>query len=140
MITNRTLFILIVIVYFVADFFFNEAMLYIMGGAILCSLHELFNKKIAILPYVLIWIALLIGFIILFYRLRNKPLKFFILVIIAALLYVADFILYDMLPYDVANLTTKYITIALTILIKNLFLYLIIYYDKNQRILIAKPQ
>lgn len=140
MITNRTLFIIIVIVYFISDFFFNEAMLYIMGGTILGSLRELFNKKIDTLPSVLIWIALLIGFIILFYRLRNKPLKFFILVVIAALLYVADFILYEMLPYDVTNLTTKYITIALTILIKSLLLYAIVYYDKNQKILIAKPQ
>lgn len=140
MITNRTLFIVIVILYFVSDFFFNEAMLYIMGGTILGSLHELFNKKIATLPSILIWIALLIGFIILFYRLHNKPFKFFTLVIIAALLYVADYILYEMLPYDVVNATTKYITIALTILIKSLLLYVIVYYDKNQKILITNPQ
>lgn len=140
MITNRLLFILIVIVYFVSDFFFNEAMLYLMGGAIFGSLHELFNKKIAILPSILIWIALLIGFIVLFYRLRNRPLKLFILVIIAALLYVADFILYELLPYDVVNALTKYLTIALTVLIKSLLLYLIIYYDRNQKILTTKPQ
>ena len=100
MITNKTLFIIIVAAYFISDFFFNEAMLYIMGGGILGSLRELSDKKIAMLPSILIWVGLLAAFMALFYRLQSKPLKIFILLLIAALLYVVDFIRMELLPIN----------------------------------------
>lgn len=140
MITNRTLFIIIVAAYFISDFFFNEAMLYILGGGILGSLRELSDKQIAVLPSVLIWVGLLGAFIILFYRLRSKPIKIFILLLIAALLYVVDFIRMELLPINAHTIAARYFVIAISILSKCVLLYLIIYYDRNQRILITKPQ
>jgi hypothetical protein len=140
MITNRTLFIIIVAAYFISDFFFNEVMLYIMGGGILGSLRELSDKKIAMLPSILIWIGLLAAFIVLFYLLRSKPLKIFILLLIAALLYVVDFIRMELLPINVHTIATRYFIIAISVLSKSLLLYFIIYYDRHQKILTAKPQ
>lgn len=135
MISSKILFILIPIVYFISDFFFDETMLYIMGGAILGSLHE-FNKGITMLSSLFIWIAILVSFITLFYRLRNRPLKFFLLVIIATLLYVADFILYEFLPYDIINESTRHLTIALKIIIKSLLLFMVIYFESRQRLIV----
>lgn len=140
MITNRTLFIIIVAAYFISDFFFNDAMLYIMGGAILGLLQELSDKKIAMLPSILIWVGLLGAFIVLFYRLRSKSVKVFILLLIAVLLYVVDFIRMELLLINVHTIAVRYFVIAISILPKSLILYLIIYFDKNQRILTTKPQ
>ncbi|MBA4259721.1 MAG: hypothetical protein C0446_11200 [Chitinophaga sp.] len=83
MITNRTLFIIIVAAYFILDFFLNDAMLYIMGGAISGSLKQLSDKKIAMLPSILFWVGLLGSFIVLFYRACSladfiKPLASFL--------------------------------------------------------------
>jgi hypothetical protein len=140
MITNKALFIIIVAVYFISDFFFNEAMLYIMGGGILGSLRELSDKTNSMLPSVLIWIGLLAVFIVLFCCLRSKPIKIFILLLIAALLYVVDFIRMELLPINVNTITARYFVIAISILSKSLLLYLIIYYDQNQRIITTKTQ
>lgn len=140
MITNRTLLIFIVAAYFISDFIFNEAMLYIMGGGILGSLRELTDKEIAMLPSVLIWVGLLGIFIILFYRLRSKLIKIFILLLIAALLYVVDFIRMELVPNNVHTIGARYFVIAISILSKSLLLYFIVHFDQNQKILMKKPQ
>jgi len=143
MITSRTLFISIISVYFISDFFFTDAMLYITGGVIGGTIEDIFKsfgKKTGYYQSLLVWVGLLTMMILLLYRLRNKLLKFFILLLIAALLYVVDFVRMELLPINVHTITARYFVIAISVLSKSCLLYLIIYYDRNQRILISKPQ
>lgn len=104
-------FFIALLFYFILDYFFNEMMMYVMGGVILGSLYELFNKKIELLPSLLVWGALLLFVIILFYRLRNKVLSYVLIVIIAALLYVIDFAVYDILPDDINGNWIIFVTV-----------------------------
>lgn len=81
------------VVYAILDFSLNYSMIYITGGLIGGTISEAFKAigvDTGIVPIALTWIALVIGIVALFYRLRNKPLKYFIIFLIAALLYVVD--------------------------------------------------
>lgn len=80
-------------VYFVLDFVLRGAMFFIMSGSILGSLYELSGKRIGMLLSTLIWIILLVGIVILFFHTQNKPLQFFLILLIGALLYVVDVVI-----------------------------------------------
>lgn len=136
--TNRFLVILLVsfTAYFILDFVFKSVMLYIMGGAVGGSISEIFKAfgvKVGIIPIILIWIAILIGVVFLFYQIENKPAKYFVAFLIAALLYVVDMAIGEIAtaisnPEEIKNVALyNNIGIGLTVITKSIILSLIIY-------------
>ena len=79
-----------------------------------------------------VWIVLLISVVILCFQLRNKLFQFFTIGIIAALLYVVDFIFFATLP-DTAASTNYYLVSGIRILLKSLILSVVFYYGINQK-------
>jgi len=89
-----------------------------------------------------IWVLILIALVFLFYRIQIKPLKYFIILLIAFLLYVIDFIFFmillffemllsfEMFPNGFSYYLDDGIRILL-ILLKSLFLTWI-YYKGNR--------
>jgi len=116
----------------------HDAFLYIIGG-VLGTLLKSFDKQVNLVLLVLLWLVLLAASIFAFYKISNKFLKyFFTLVVVAILLHEGDFILYDLLPYNIVDAKSRYLTIGIMVLTKAIILSLIIYFDRKQRTLIAK--
>jgi len=73
-------FVISFLVYLLPEIVVNEAMLYITGGLFLAPIDEILkiffvnNSNISFL----LWVFILIGTIILFFRLKNKAFKYFI--------------------------------------------------------------
>lgn len=142
MMAKRFIVILVVslMVYFISDYFFNDAMLYLLGGAIWGILAEISgsSKDIMGLGYTIVFV-LLVCSIVLFFRLRNQSVKYFALFMIAVLLYTFDFILLELVSYDpdiqrevILDSTFKSNAFLIfRVLYKSLFLSLIIYFDGN---------
>lgn len=136
--TNRFLvtFLVSFTAYFILDFVFKSVMLYVMGGAIGGSISEVFKAfgvKVGIVPIILIWMVILIGVVFLFYHIGNKPAKYFVIFLIAALLYVVDMTIGEIAtaisnPEEIKNVSLyNNIGIGLTVIVKSLILSLIIY-------------
>lgn len=110
-------------------------MVHIMGGAIGGTLQECLKFFIDNpSDYLLfsVWVVLLISVVVLCFRLRNKSFQFFTIGIIAALLYVVDFIFFTTLP-DTAATANPYLVSGIRILLKSLILSVIFYYGINQK-------
>lgn len=95
-------FVISFLVYLLPEIIVNEAMLYITGGLFLAPINEILkifsiqNSNI----FFLLWAFILIGAIILFFRLKNKAFKYFILFVTGLLLYIIDFGLLGLVSYD----------------------------------------
>jgi hypothetical protein len=122
------------IIYFVLDFVFNNVMLYIIGGVVggtISAGFKVVGIKAGMFLVSLVWILLLIGIIVLFYRSNNTVLKYFLVILIAVLLYVIDMFVAN-IPYsETTNLKTitiiSNIIVGFLILFKSVMLSLIIY-------------
>src|SRR5690554_1190625 len=141
--TNRFLVIFSVsfATYFILDYVFKSVMLYIMGGAIggsISAIFKAFGARAGIIPIILIWMVILIGVVFLFYRIENKPAKYFVAFLIAALLYVVDIAIGEIAtvinnPEEIKNISLyNTIGIGLTVIIKSLILSWIIYTGINK--------
>jgi len=136
MITNRKFFIFLgisFVIYFISDYFFPDAMLYITGGIIGGTVKELFKQRGNSL-FIWVWLIMLLGFLFLFYRLQNKILKYISLFIITIFLYVVDFILIEIIKLEVVDLFTSNINIAMRVISKALVLATIIYFSQKQKL------
>jgi uncharacterized membrane protein YjjP (DUF1212 family) len=103
--TKSFLFVLGVslLVYLLPEIFFHNAMLYIIGGSVGGTLKEIlsaFASKPNDSLVFLIWFVLLVGITVLYYRLQNKPLKYLTVFVVFGLLYVVDFIIFEILSND----------------------------------------
>jgi uncharacterized membrane protein YjjP (DUF1212 family) len=103
--TKSYLFVLGVslLVYLLPEIFFHNAMLYIIGGSVGGTLKEIlsaFASKPNDSLVFLIWFVLLVGITVLYYRLQNKPLKYLTVFVVFGLLYVVDFIIFEILSND----------------------------------------
>lgn len=133
MVTKKFLpiFLISVVAYFILDYVFSNAMLYIVGGIVGGSIGEAFEVlkiEAGILLVCLVWGALLGGLIILFYRLRNKVLKYTLVILIAVFLYVIDMCFASIPHSDSENIILlSNIIIGFLILVKSLILSWIIY-------------
>lgn len=134
-------FVISFLVYFLPEIVVNEAMLYITGGLFLAPINEIlkiFSIQSSNISF-LLWTFILIGTIILFFRLKNKAFKYFILFVIGLLLYIIDFGLLSLVSYDpemkdkiILNSNIKAITFMLIgVLIKSLILSWV-YYKGNR--------
>ncbi|MEM6526530.1 MAG: hypothetical protein AAF693_22245 [Bacteroidota bacterium] len=105
-------------------------MLYLVSGGILGSLYELSNHKIGITLSFIIWALILVSFIALLFQVRNEIARYFLVVLIGALLYIIDALVAG-IPYDALGtgnvLLISNIVIGLLILSKSLILSWIIY-------------
>lgn len=139
---NNNLPVLIMItsgIYLVFDLFLHDTFLYIIGGA-LSTLLKSFDKQVNLTILVLLWLALLLASVVVYNKIKNKPFKYLMLAVVAILLYVVDFIIYDLLPYDIVDAKTRYLTIGIMVLTKGIILSLIIYFKRRQSILVTNPE
>lgn len=114
-----------IVFYLVLDFFFNDAMLYIVGGTVALPVKALGGTKTGDIVPTVFWALVLLGAIVLFFKAKNKVVAFITAVIIACLLYLIDFIAYDLLP-QITTAGTRNLTIVLLVIIKSCALALII--------------
>ena len=141
MITKRFITILAIslAVYFLPEIFFENALLYIVGGSIGGTLQEalkVFTENPPDFLVFFLWLVLLIGFVFLYYRTGSKPLKYFVLIVIAFFLYIVDFTIFEMLPDNVSNY--YYVLTGSRILVKGLLLTLIIYFESKRRLSVVQ--
>jgi hypothetical protein len=132
MITNRKFtvaFSICFLLYLLPEIFASEAMLYITGGVIGGTIGEIFKGVAETLNTVLIfaiWSILLIGLIILYFKVQYKSLKLLILLLIAFFLYIVDN-LFAIIPFSETQiqqkaLIIKIVVVGLSISIKSLLL------------------
>lgn len=95
MLSNKLFIVLLIsfLFYFILDFVLGGIMFYIVSGSILGSIYELSGKRISVFLSSIIWIALLIGTVILFFRTQNRSLQIILIFLISVLLYVVDIII-----------------------------------------------
>jgi len=137
MTAKRFLFVLgvSVVLYLLPEIFFHNAMLYIVGGSVGGTLKEVlgaFGSKPNDSVVFLVWFILLVGIVFVYYRLQNRLLKYLTILVAFGLLYVFDFIIFEMLPNDFQG---YYLITGISVLSKSLALSLIIYFEeiKNKR-------
>ena len=122
------------IIYFVLDFVFNNVMLYVTGGVIGGTMSAAFKAvgiKAGMFLIGIVWVLLLIGVVVLFFRSNNIPLKYFLTILMFVLLYIIDMFVAN-IPYSDTSdtetiTTTSNVVIGFLILFKSLILSLIIY-------------
>lgn len=114
-----------IVFYLVSDFFFNDALLYIVGGTVALPVKALGGNKTGDILPIVFWVVVLLGAIVLFFKAKNKAVAFIAAVIIACLLYIIDLIAYDLIP-QITTANTKNITIVLLAAIKSCALALIL--------------
>ena len=134
---NNKLPVLILIasaIYLILDLLLHDIFLYIIGG-LLGTLLKSSDKQVNLSLLVLLWLVLLIASVVAFYRIRNKPLKYCMLVFVVVLLYVVDFILYNYLNFDREDVKMNYLNMAIMILAKGLILAQIIYFERKQKLI-----
>ena len=131
MITNNkrlmVLFVIGMIAYLITDLFFNDAILYLLGGVLGTLLKPLGLQK----GFHIVWLILLIGIVILYQKINISVLKWVLLILIWILLYLVDVALYEILP-DITSSATTYLHIVLSVLIKSGLLTWI-YYGGNKK-------
>lgn len=137
MTAKRFLFVLgvSVVLYLLPEIFFHNAMLYIVGGSVGGTLKEIlgaFGSKPNDSVVFLVWFILLVGNVFVYYRLQNRLLKYLTILVAFGLLYVFDFIIFEMLPNDFQG---YYLITGINVLSKSLALSLIIYFEeiKNKK-------
>jgi hypothetical protein len=130
MITNRKFtiaFAICFLLYLLPEIVFSEALIYLSGGVIGGTIKEAFKYFYGMpndyLVYA-VWVLILLTVVFLFYRIQIKPLKYFLILLIAFLLYVVDFIFFEMFPDGIGN---YYFMSGIRILLKSLALSWIYY-------------
>ena len=137
---NNKLTVLILVaigIYLILDLLLHDTFLYTIGG-LLGALLKPFDKQVNLSLLIFLWIGLLISSVVAFYKLQNKPLKYLMLVIVAILLYVVDFILYEFLNFDREDVKINYLNTVIIIIAKGLILALIIYVEIKRKLLKTK--
>lgn len=134
MVTRKFIFIFIasITIYIFPELFFENALLYLSGGIIGGTLSEIFKEAsegINTFLVFFIWIIFLLVLVVLFFRLRNKPIKYLILLLIAFFLYIIDNLLAFIPIYEMESSVIAYrLYLSLSILLKSFILSLITYY------------
>lgn len=121
-----------IVIYFISDYFFNDTVLYLIGGFIGGFAHIINIHSNMLL--VVIWIIILLSFITLFNHSKNRIIKYLSLLLIAVLLYVFDLLFYKIFIIEIWNLITKIFIIGVRVLSKGLILTGIIYIERQKRL------
>jgi hypothetical protein len=123
------LLIAILIGYIISDYFFNDAILYLVGGFIGASLKGIFghlNEGIKLMNdlFIVIWMLLLTINIIMLCWVKNKAWRLFFLLSIGVLLYVIDIFVYKVVNIETAR--SHYLITGICVLIKSTLLFSIV--------------
>lgn len=116
-----------VVFYFIPEIFYADAMLYISGGIIggtILSAFNFFGINLKDSYLLLVWLVFLLLIVLLFFKVNKKWIRYFLIAIIALLLYVFDFIFLESSPDNFNYLLLK----VVSILIKSALLSGIVYY------------
>ena len=112
--------------YLIIDWFFSDAFLYLIGGAIGNTTKGVFSTSNPILVF-LIWAIVLVVFIFIYNRFStNKVLDIVLIVIIALLLNIVDALVYELME-SIKSEWSRYIHLGISVLSKSLLLSWIIY-------------
>jgi|APLak6261672720_1056091.scaffolds.fasta_scaffold16478_2 hypothetical protein len=120
------LFAIGMIAYLITDLFFNDAILYLVGGALGTLLKPVGLQK----GFYIVWLIILIGIVVLYQKINSNVLKWALLILIWVLLYLVDVALYEILP-DITSSAATYLHIGLSVLIKSSLLTWIYYRGKK---------
>ncbi len=142
MITNKKItvaFIVFFLIYTLPELFFENAMLYLSGGVIGGTISEILKSSSGRPSNVLvfaIWAIVLVGLVLLFFRLQYKPIKYLILLIIAFFLYIVDNLLGVVPIFEMQSeqsaLIVKYVIMGLSILLKSTALTWLYFRENKQ--------
>ncbi len=119
------------VLYFLLYWFLNDLFLYAIGGA-LSVVVRLFNKQTNVPLLIFLWVALLGVATFFYYKFNSRPIKYLFLLLVAVLLYVVDFILYDIVSFDTLDRKVIFLTVAAMVLIKGLVLSLVVYFESKK--------
>jgi len=130
MIINRKVSITLLICfigYLISDTFFNDVILHLIGG-----LFGTVSNQIGLgNGFYFIWFVVLLGFVVLFYKIQVKLLKVALIISLWLLLYLIDALLYEIMP-DITSKLLRYSHIGLSVLLKSLALGWIHYYGNKE--------
>ncbi len=121
------------VIYLASDYLFPDTMLYLTGGLFGSTIRNMTGNSSGNL-FIWIWGVIVIFLASLLFHLKNRPLKYLTLIVIAILLYVVDFILMEMIKIDIIDTATRNISIAIRVMGKALILALIIYLERKQKL------
>jgi len=121
--------------YFFLYWFVNDLFLYAIGGA-LGTVVRLFSKQTNVPLLIFLWVVLLGVATVFYYKFKSRPVKYLFLLLVAVLLYVVDFILYDIMSSDTPDRMIILLNVAVVVIIKGLALSLIIYFEKKSKRLV----
>ncbi len=113
----------------------NDLFLYAIGGA-LGIVVKLFSKQTNVPLLIFLWIVLLGVATLFYYKFKSSPFKYLFLLLVAVLLYVVDFILYDIMSFDTQDRMIILLNVSVMVLIKGLLLSLIVYFEKKPKRLV----
>lgn len=116
--------------YFMLHWLLNDLFLYVIGGA-LGVVVRLFSKQTNLPLLIFLWLVLLGIASFFYYKFKSRPVKYLFLFLNFILLYVVDFILYEVMNFDTTDRMIIFFNVAAMVLIKGLVLSLIIYFDKH---------
>lgn len=85
------LFAISMISYLMADLFFNDAILYLVGGALGSLLKPVGLQK----GFYMVWLIILVGIVVLYQKINISVLKWLLLILTWILLYLVDVALYE---------------------------------------------
>jgi hypothetical protein len=120
-------FVIGMIAYLIVDLFFNDAILFLVGGVLGTLLKPFGLQK----GFYIVWLLILIGVMALYWKINIRVLKWLLLSLIWVLLYLVDAAFYEILP-DITSSAATYIHIGLSVLIKSSLLAGI-YYRGNKK-------
>lgn len=139
MIINKKYFVFLAIVflaYLLPELLSEDTMLYVAGGltgALFNKFLEVFIKKPSDIIVFIAWGMLLLAFVIIYYRVQNKVLKYISIALIFILLYLVDFVRMKLIPITVVNGTTNYLAMTIDVLLKSLILSIIVFYGFTEK-------
>lgn len=120
------------VLYFFLYWFLNDLFLYAIGGA-LGIVVKVFSKQTNVPLLVCLWVVLLGVATLFYYKFNSRPVKYLFLLLVAVLLYVVDFILYDIMSFDTPDRMIIFLNVAVMVLIKAVVLSLIIYFENKPK-------
>ena len=112
--------------------FLNDLFLYAIGG-VLGIVVKVFSKQTNVPLLVCLWVVLLGVATLFYYKFNRRSVKYLFLLLVAVLLYVVDFLLYDIMSFDTPDRMIIFLNIAVMVLIKAVVLSLIIYFENKPK-------
>jgi hypothetical protein len=122
-----TVFLICFVSYTVSDIFFNGDIFYSVGGLLGSFSKYLELNKM----FYLLWLTLLILVTLIYSKAKNKPIKVILIILLWALFYIIDTLLFELMP-EITSKLLGFIHTGISVLLKSLMLSTV-YYIGNRR-------